>query len=389
MSTRTMGDMGLPMNSRFTGVVASPAATVRCASLHGRAPRLGVTIVRCASRLFALWLAAACSAEAKQPTRPLFTSDASLAVTLQAPWSELRKKTPQSLRHPALLSYTDAQGLSHRIDATVEKRGITRLRLCRFPPLRLRFAPPAVAGTVFEGQSALKLVTHCSPGQHWEQYYIQEMLAYRIYNLVTDHSFRARPLDITYQGLSGGKSDSPRFAFLIEDVDDMARRNGQKQSRQETFAPRAFDSVALSRFMLFQYLIGNTDWEVLSGPQKDECCHNVRVTQADSAGGMIAVPYDFDSAGMVDAEYAAPHESLPIRKVTQRIFRGFCRHNDALETVRREFLGHRQAIFDLLENESRLSTQRRRKVTRYFEDFYLTLESESRFARDISGKCRK
>ena len=346
-------------------------------------------MTRAAWRVFTFCLVATGSAQVKQTTRPLFESDAALAVTLQAPWTDVVKKSPRPLRHPAVLSYVDAQGLSHRIDATVETRGITRLSLCRFPPLRLRFARTALTGTEFEGQNSLKLVTHCSPGQVWEQYYLQEMLAYRIYNLVTDDSFRVRPLDITYQDVSSGKSNGPRFAFLIEDVDDMARRNGRKESPQATFAPREFDAVALSRLMLFQYLIGNTDWEVLSGPQKDKCCHNVRVTNAAAADGKIPVPYDFDSSGMVDAEYAGPHESLPIRKVTERLFRGFCRHNEALETVRREFLGHRQAIFGLLENESRLSQQRRRTVTRYFETFYATLESESRFARDISGKCRK
>lgn len=384
-----MIDIATRMNRRSSSVVASPASTLRGVRLHETSPRRGWDIVGCAARVFALWLALACTSEAKQANRPLFASDAALAVTLQAPWSELKKKTTPSVRHPAVLSYSDAQGRRHRIDASVETRGITRLSVCRFPPLRLRFAPITVAGTVFEGQASLKLVTHCRPGQVWEQYYLQEMLAYRIYNRVTDHSFRVRPLDIIYQGLSGGKTDLPQFAFLIEDVDDMARRNGRKESRQATFAPHDFDAVALSRLMLFQYLIGNTDWEVLSGPKKDKCCHNIRVTSAGASDGLIAVPYDFDSSGMVDAQYAGPHESLPIKKVTERLFRGFCRHNDALETVRREFLGHRQAIFSLLENESRLNPRRRRTLVDYFESFYLTLESQSRFAREISGKCRK
>ncbi len=399
-----MIDIAACMNRRSSGVVASPASTLRGVGQPEGASRLGFAIVRCASRVFAIWMALACTSEAKQANRPLFASDAALAVTLQAPWSEIEKKTKGSFRRPAVLSYTDAQGLSHRIAANVETRGITRLRLCPFPPLRLRFARAAVAGTVFEGQKSLKLVTHCSPGQVWEQYYLQEMLAYRIYNLVTNHSFRVRALDITYQNVSGKKSNGPHLAFMIEDVDDMARRNGRKPSPQATFTPRAFDAVELSRFMLFQYLIGNTDWEVLSGPQEDECCHNVRVTHAAASNGaisngansngmnsngMIAVPYDFDSSGMVDAQYAGPHQSLPIKQVTQRLFRGFCRHNDSLETVRREFLGHRRAIFGLLENESHLNPRRRRTVSHYFEAFYLTLESEARFAREISGKCRK
>ena len=53
------------------------------------------------------------------------------------------------------------------------------------------------------------------------------MLAYRIYNQITDYSFRIRPLDIDYHDSKRGKTDEDRFGFLIEDLDDVAERNGQ------------------------------------------------------------------------------------------------------------------------------------------------------------------
>lgn len=322
-------------------------------------------------------------------SRPLFESEAALAVTLEAPWPDVVNKAASEVRHPAVLSYVDAAGRAHRLDATVQTRGISRRKLCGVPPLRLRFEPDAAVGTEFAGQRSLKLVTHCNAGPRWTQYYVQEWLAYRIYRGLTEHSFKVRALDITYRGLSGGRRDSPQFGFLIEDVDHMARRNGRKESKQARFAPREFDAVAMTRFMLFQYLIGNTDWEVMSGPKPDRCCHNVRVTQAKGVDGMIAVPYDLDSAGLVDATYAGPHESLPIRDVKQRLFRGFCRHNEALEPVRREFLDRRESIEALIDREPRLNTQRRRAVQGYVDEFYRTLSSDARFAREITAKCRK
>lgn len=334
-------------------------------------------------------LGAGFSAGAKGPVRPLFESDLALTVSLQAPWSELLRDTKASRPHPAVLSYTDTQGQSHRIEATIETRGLTRLRVCRFPPLRLRFARAAVEGTVFEGQRSLKMVTHCRNGKQFAQYYVQEMLAYRIYNLVTAHSFRVRPLDITYIDPQGGTPDGPHFAFLIEGVGDMARRNGHKQARDANFAPGDFDPLALTRFSLFQYLIGNTDFEVLSGPKADACCHNVRVTQAADLRARVAVPYDFDSAGMVGASYAAPHERLPIKDVSERLYRGFCEHNGELERVRDEFVVLRPAIFALIQNEPRLNVQRQRATTRYFEEFYATLTGATRFDRELSRKCRK
>jgi len=339
--------------------------------------------------LCAAWFAIAAEAHAGDAERPLFQSVSALTVTLQAPWADLLKKTSDRRRHAAVISYSDAQGQIQRIEATVETRGLTRLRYCRFPPLRIRFAKAATEGTVFAGQRSLKMVTHCRNGQQFAQYLVQEMLAYRIYNLVTDISFRVRPLDITYIDSRGGNPTGPRFAFLIEDTDDMAKRNGFKRDKAAKFAIGDLDALTLSRLMLFQYLIGNTDFAVLSGPQADACCHNTRVLASGDPQRRVVVPYDFDSAGMVAAEYAAPHESLPIKTIGERLYRGFCRHNHTLAAARDEFLAQRTAIFDLIKNEQRLSSKRRRELTRYIEAFYTTLNSEYAYQREISAKCRK
>lgn len=335
------------------------------------------------------WLLAAPGTRADEGAGPLFESATELAVTLQADWPVVVRDKENGGRHPAVLGYTDAAGREHRIQGTVETRGITRLRICRFPPLRLRFKRDATRGTEFEGERSLKMVTHCRNGAAYEQYYVQELIAYRIYNRVTDHSFRARPLRITYLDMDGGTRAGPGFAFLIEDDDDVARRNGHREGQRMPLAPGDYDPLAMTRFMLFQYLIGNTDWSVLGRPGLEKCCHNVRVTGAEDAGDLVALPYDFDSSGMVDADYAAPHESLPIRSVTERLYRGFCLHNDSLGPVRDEFLANREAILAIIRDEARLSPGRERVLVRYFGEFYGTLGDPARFAREITGKCRR
>lgn len=334
------------------------------------------------------WLAAAAPAQAKGADEPLFQSEDTLAVTLQAPWGAVQRKTA-GRRHPAVLAYTDAQGKPVRIEATVEVRGLTRLRHCDFPPLRLRFEKAAVADTLFAGQRSLKLVTHCKKGGIYRQYTVLELLAYRIYQRISPHSFRVRALDVHYAEPGATEAGDARLAFLIEDLKDVAKRNGAKRDQGVNFAPRDFDSLSMSRLMLFQYLIGNTDFAVLSGPRDDQCCHNARVIGSGDPLRRIAIPYDFDSAGLVDAIYAAPHEKLPIRKVSERLYRGFCAHNGTLAAARQEFLAQREAIFALIAAEGRLDAQRRRNAVRFVEAFYATLASDWSFERDISGKCRK
>lgn len=355
----------------------------------GRGFTGGRLVRRTQAGLLGVLLAAGCIAAGAAAPPPLFESGETLQLTIEAPWSAVLASRNTKQAHAAVVGYVDASGQSHRIEATVETRGVTRLRECRFPPLRLRFARAATAGTVFERQRSLKLVTHCAAGAKYEQYYVQELLAYRIYHLVAEHAFRVRPLAVRYVDAKDGKAGEARFAFLIEDLRELTRRTGYREAREARFSAKDFDAQAMTRFALFQYLIGNTDWEVLAGPQDDECCHNVRVIGADDPHVRIAVPYDFDSAGMVDAAYAAPHERLPIRRVTQRLFRGFCRHNAALPAARRELLELRTAIFELVRNEPRLDASRRRVLERFLEGAYTVLDSDSLFAREVSAKCRR
>lgn len=347
------------------------------------------TVARtCVRSLLVAWLAVAPVAHAKDGP-PLFESETPLAVTLQADWPAVLKPGAAATPRPAAIVYTGANGEAQRLAATVETRGLTRRRLCKFPPLRLRFAKDATAGTEFARQESLKLVTHCDTAAAYREYYVQEWLAYRVYNLVTPASFRARALDATYADAGGGRGNGPHFAFLIEGAGDMARRNGLKRDARARFRPGDFDSLALSRFMLFQYLLGNTDWDVLVGPERDACCHNVRVVGGDGTAKRIPVPYDFDSSGLVNAKYAAPHEALPIRNVRQRLYRGICTHNDTLDQARRQYQDLRPRIVALFANEPRLGASRRKAALAYIDDFYAVLDDDARFAQEITAKCRK
>lgn len=339
-----------------------------------------------------IWSLMAVPARAGDRTTPLFSSTDTLAVTLRADWSVLTRGSERGPRYPAVLEYVDDRGQQVSIPVTIERRGVTRLQVCDFPPLRIHFnraARAAAAGTVFEGQRNLKMVTHCNPRRTWEQYYVMEMLAYQIYNLVTDRSFKVRALSVTYQDDQHGRSNDDRFAFLIEHMDQVAERHDMRRVREARIGSRTYEPDELSRFMLFQYLIGNTDFSIVTASADERCCHNVRTMGKAEPGGLFAIPYDFDSAGLVNASYAAPHERLPIRSVTQRLYRGFCSHNPSLETARQEFLALEEQILGLIREESRLDARNRNRALRYAADFYTTLKNPDRFARNITDHCRR
>ncbi len=328
---------------------------------------------------------------AAKPAKPdkLFASEDTLDITLHLPWRKLVRDVENQQAYPAVIEFTDSLGQPNRIELSAERRGLTRQRVCKYPPIKLRFDKQSVKGTMLRGQKSIKMVTHCDKGDRYEQYYIKEMLAYRMYNLVTERSFKVRPLAVSYVDSGSGSRQDPRFGFLIEDDSDVAKRNGLERLDLAEIEPEQLESSEASLFALFQYLIANVDWSALGGPDENKCCHNAKLMGTETDGNVFAIPYDFDSSGLVDAHYAAPNEHLPINNVTQRLYRGFCVHNPSLAAARQKYLDLEPQIYALVEQEPRLSTRSRKNMTRYLGEFFHVLRDESKYQKFIIGKCRK
>ncbi|MEE4329556.1 MAG: hypothetical protein V2J10_01720 [Wenzhouxiangella sp.] len=329
-------------------------------------------------------------AETPDPPVPLFSSNELVELRLDAPWRRLQREPEERGPYAArlhLLGASDGGGPT-TLPLTVEKRGVTRQELCSMPPIRLRFDEDEVEGSLFEGNRSIKLVTHCKSGSRWEQYYVLEMLAYRLYNRITELSFRVRPVMLTYADSERDRVDGPHFAFLIEDDRLVGNRHGLDKLELDEASPRQFSALQASRFALFQYLIGNTDFSPLSSAEGD-CCHNAKlIGEEESLDPLHPVPYDFDSSGWVDAHYAVPPAQLSLRDVTERQFRGFCAHNEGLEPARQEFLAARDDLVAIVEAEPRLSVRRRGTALRYLDDFFEVLTDDREFERRIIDECR-
>ncbi len=324
----------------------------------------------------------------------LFSEDTPLTLSIDAPFNTLVRAAKNSTApHPATLTIHPTTGAPQPFPLQISARGFTRRTgdFCVFTPLKLDFDRPAMQGTLFQGQNKLKLVTHCRPQPSYEQLLVLEYTSYRLYNAITPLSFRVRPAQITYHDNEGRRADVTRFAFLIEDADAMAKRNGRVELEvlPNQVSSAQLDPQATALLALFQLMIGNLDWEFVAGPPGDNCCHNGKIIAREGAtSGHIPVPYDFDFSGFVDAPYAVPPDIINVQSVRSRYYRGLCRTNDQLPAAAALLRDRRAAFAAVISGETRLSDANRERSQRYLDDFFELLDNPTRFEREVVRRCR-
>ena len=331
-----------------------------------------------------LGLLASSIAAAVEPPRPpaLFDDSEPLELTIRMNAKALcrdpRRETCADL--PATVTYRDDTGAERAVEVSLRSRGRFRDETgdCSLPALFVFFGNDT-AGTLFDGQTMLPLTTHCKTGSQYEQYVLKEYLAYRIYNTLTDKSLRVRLARITYEDTAGRSEPLERFAFFVEHFDSLAAYHDAAVWKPEQFDVRHADANEIAVLDVFQYLIGNTDWSAVFG-------HNI-VLIRDAAGLVTAVPYDFDFSGLVDAEYATPSSELPIRSVTQRLFRGVCRPDTDWPRVFDVFEEQHDAIVALTQTLNAQSSARD-STQRYLDSFFEVVSSASLREREIVNSCR-
>ncbi len=314
---------------------------------------------------------------------PLFASDEPLELTLRTRLDYLEDERPDEEEVEGFLHVRRADGGVDTVEVEVRARGNFRRekRNCSFPPLRLDLPRSRVAGTAFENQDKLKLVTPCRLGRDdYQEYVLQEYMAYRVYNLVTPMSYRVRPVALTMEDVDGRFETRQVLGFLIEADIEMAHRNRAFLAEFDQWHPRAVDEDDAARMALFQYMIGNTDWS-------QPFFHNTDMVRTWEGGRYVPVPYDFDFTGVVNARYADPPEELGIRNVRERVYRGFCYTGTDHQAHRRFFQDLEAPVAALYRESSVLTPDLREDALDYYEDFFRTLANDGRYRRLVEESC--
>ena len=249
---------------------------------------------------------------------PLFDDTSVLNVELTGPLTSVVRGARQRVELPFTIT---VDGVTTEL--AVRVRGKSRLRLCRFPPLRLRFSDSESVSPLFDGLGKVKLVTHCNTGKKASgNNVLNEYLAYRIFNLLSEQSYRVRLLRITYGDTDRKmkKLDRQYYGYAIEPTKHLVKRTGGELLEVDgvRYTRLAVRETALLN--AFQYLIGNSDWSLVTAENEEYCCHNVDLVAAGDE--WFLVPYDFDLAGLVDARYRS---TFKVNQTRRRVYGGYCK----------------------------------------------------------------
>ena len=320
---------------------------------------------------------------------PLFTSNEILDVTIRAPFTTIMRERSEDEDRFATLTYNDAVEGSVTVELGVQARGRYRrqARVCKWAPLRLNFRKSSLENTVFAGSDKMKLVTHCrNNSDRYTQALLAEHLAYRILNLVTEASFRVRLLRITYVDTDKDDRERIELGFVIEHKDQVARRIGLAANDAQQTTIEVLDARHTNLSSIYQFLIGNTDFSPIRAAPGEACCHNYVLFGAEE-GQMLAIPYDFDMSGIVDAPHASPNPRFGLRNVQERLYRGRCVNNEHVDASVQAFLDQKQAIYDLINANELFQPGKRKDTLRFLDAFFAIIESPERIRRQLVDKC--
>lgn len=312
----------------------------------------------------------------------LFNNDAVLQIKLTGKLNELfNNRKDNIVYHPMLLQYKEKDSSLISIQLKMQARGNFRRRKenCTMPPLMMNFPKSKTRNTIFENQNKLKLVVPC----RGDEYVIQEWLVYKLYNLITEKSFRARLLQVEFEDSLKKRKTETHYCILLEDEKSVAERNKAIVSNRTMVPMLSTDRDQFLKMAVFQFMIGNTDWSV-------PYAQNIKLLAKDPAKAPYTIPYDFDHAGIVSAPYALPAEELEMSSVVERRYRGYClTDKNNFAEVFTLFNKLKDNFYSVYTNCTLLNAKYVKFVTKYLDDFYKIINNDKTIENDFGKPCKE
>jgi hypothetical protein len=292
-----------------------------------------------------------------------------LQITIQTDFNYLIENKIKDDYQDASLTIINAANGNETFDIEVKPRGKFRRMNCAFPPLKVKFDKNDLSERgIATKHKSLKLVTHCLEDEAASQNVIEEYLAYKMYNALTDISFNVQLVQVTYVDTNDETQTIKNFGFLIEDIDELAERVGCKElDNAYNITMEDIKKSYKHLVPMFQYMIANMDW-------RPQMLQNVKVIE-NTDGDRFIIPYDFDFSGVVDAPYARPSVDHQQTEIRQRIYLSKVNDLEELDSTIHYFKVHKDDILNVIKSCEMLTKENKKSMVKYIKEFYDTLES--------------
>jgi hypothetical protein len=322
--------------------------------------------------LFALCLPFLLSSQDEMPKKSLMAALAELEgipqVTIITNLDSLINERRRDTYQPAQMIFSLQGDETLTWDIKLKPRGKYRRRICDFPTVKLNFKKKPLEDSGLATYDDYKLVTHCleDKNESYENVY-REFLVYKLYNILTENSFKVQMLEITYRDSKKKKRKIKRFGFIIEDTKELEDRIGATNYEHGVLED-SVDINQLNFVALFQYMVGNTDWKAYPFAK------NVKKVRFQAGSLYQFIPYDFDFSGVVNANYARPASHLNQETVRQRVFLGNATSDDDLLPHFKYFQSYKVALIKCIKEFKPLSNSSRDDIMNYIASFYKDIE---------------
>jgi hypothetical protein len=296
----------------------------------------------------------------------LFDSKDILNISLRFDVSTFLRKKSATDYLKAIITFHFSENDTLSKEIKLRSRGIFRNLNCYYPPVELNLKKSGLQYAVKNGFSKIKLATQCNAGGDYENWILREYLAYKMYNVMTDTSFRVRLVKINY--IDTGKKRKPitLYGFFIEPMEMLMTRKNSVEIASRALTQKSIYPSAMDRIAIFNYMIGNYDWAV---PNQ----HNIKVMKSlnfEPGGLAMAIPYDFDFTGLVNPSYAIPAEITGTDNIRQRIFLGVCRSREVFMNDLIEFKEKKEKLFSIINDFPYLDQNSKKDMIKYLNEFY-------------------
>lgn len=301
----------------------------------------------------------------------MLTPKEAVKMTLETDLTTIIEQRKTNQYFPGTLRTED--GKVYRVE--LRSRGKFRRKISAYPPLKMKFKKKELVAEGLDTLNEIKIVLPCFENSKGDELIIREYLTYKMYEQLTNVSFRARLIRLTIRDTHVERTKRPMYAILLEhDEELVARLNGELHEEYGTPAD-SFQTNQAALMVMFQYMIGNTDWEV-------SMLRNVRLLRVPATGKILLVPYDFDFAGLVGAPYASPNSDTGLKNVRDRFLMSSGLKPEALKRALNVLSASKQQLYAVCKSKH-LDYNASEDMIKYLRRFFEKVEGKAEIPQVI------